>query len=60
MLRKNRRETDNHLHFPTILWKYGFNDKVELRVITNVSKTITNSDYELQIPVSLGFKTSFN
>ena len=52
-------ETDKHLHLPTILWKYGLNDKVELRIITEFSKTITNSEnkYELQ-PVSLGFKTA--
>lgn len=52
-------KTQKHLHLPTILWKYGINDKVELRVITEFSKTITNSEkiYELQ-PVSLGFKTA--
>lgn len=52
-------ETDKHLHLPTILWKYGLNDKVELRVITEFSKTITNTEniYQLQ-PISLGFKTA--
>lgn len=52
-------ETDKHLHLPTILWKFGLNDKVELRVITEFSKTITNSEniYQLQ-PISLGFKTA--
>ena len=51
-------KTDKHLHLPTILWKYGLNNKVELRIITEFSKTITNSEniYQLQ-PISLGFKT---
>lgn len=52
-------KTDQHFHLPTILWKYGLNDKVELRVITEFSRTVTNSTdtYELQ-PISLGFKTA--
>ena len=58
MFEKTNRE-NNHFHLPTILWKYGFNDKVELRVITefSLSTTPSSSDYELQ-PISLGFKTS--
>ncbi len=54
-----KQTENNHFHLPTILWKYGFNDKVELRVITefSLSTTPSSSVYELQ-PVSLGFKTS--
>lgn len=52
-------KTDKHFHMPSILWKYGLNDKVELRLITEFSKTISTSEnaYELQ-PISLGFKSA--
>ena len=36
MFEKTNKE-NNHFHLPTILWKYGFNDKVELRMITEFS-----------------------
>lgn len=51
--------TDKNFYLPTILWKYGLNNKVELRLITEFSKTITNSEknYNLQ-PITLGFKTA--
>ena len=42
MFEKTNRE-NNHFHLPTILWKYGFNDKVELRVITEFSLSTTPS-----------------
>jgi hypothetical protein len=56
-MKKPTKQTN--IYLPTILWKFGLNDKVELRVITEFSKTITNSEniYQLQ-PVSLGFKTA--
>jgi hypothetical protein len=44
---------------PTILWKYGINDKVEFRLITERTaiKTTTGNNRGLN-PITLGFKTT--
>lgn len=41
--------------FPTVLWKYGLNDKTELRLITEISAENLKFKFE---PVTLGFKTA--
>jgi len=44
---------------PTILWKYGINEKVEFRLITEVNTTKLNAETKTGIsPITVGFKTS--
>lgn len=44
--------------FPTVLTKYGVNDKFELRLITEISKNQNNNENKIGInPIKIGFKT---
>ncbi len=44
---------------PTVLWKYGINSKVELRLITeNLSYKIGNTRQTGIAPITIGFKTA--
>lgn len=51
--------TEQSYSMPTILWKYGINEKIELRLITELnsihSKTVQQTGLN---PVTIGFKTS--
>jgi Putative MetA-pathway of phenol degradation len=47
------------LSIPTSLWKYGINDKLEIRVVTEITTEKTNSGLFTGIsPITFGFKTA--
>jgi hypothetical protein len=52
---ENPEKGIRNFSYPTTLWKYGVNDKFELRLITE----ITNENMQRGLkPITLGFKTS--
>ncbi len=52
-------QNQKSFNFPSTLWKYGINEKLELRVITELfsEKIIGNTSTGI-LPVTIGFKTS--
>jgi hypothetical protein len=45
--------------YPSTLWKYGVNEKFELRLITEfVSEKVNKKTFKGILPITLGFKTS--
>ena len=52
-------QTQTSFNFPSTLWKYGVNEKFELRLITELvsvkTKANTNTGF---LPITIGFKTS--
>ncbi|MEN9963104.1 MAG: hypothetical protein RL582_199 [Bacteroidota bacterium] len=56
---ENIRSNQTSLSYPSTLWKYGINEKVELRVITEMVKDKNNGKEVTGImPITVGFKTS--
>ena len=49
----------NSYSFPTTLWKYGVNDKFELRLITELNSVKDNNFTSTGLsPITIGFKTN--
>ncbi len=47
------------INFPTALWKYGVNEKFELRLITETAYTKQNTETNIGLmPITVGFKSS--
>ena len=60
-LMENANSETRNFTYPSCLWKYGINDRVELRVITELSTTKDKSNNKSSsglMPVTIGFKTS--
>lgn len=52
-------QTESLFTFPSSLWKYGVNDKFELRIITElISRKIANVTQTGLMPITVGFKTA--
>lgn len=51
--------TDKTYNYPSTLWKYGLNEKLEFRLITELA-TIkkTNQSIKGLVPITIGFKTN--
>lgn len=58
-LYENANSSSSTLVYPSTLWKYGLNDKFELRLITELA-TVNESGNKTTglYPITLGFKTS--
>jgi hypothetical protein len=52
---ENSESSVRNLVFPTSLWKYGINEKLELRLITELTKENNTTGIK---PITVGFKTS--
>ena len=52
-------QSQKSYNYPSTLWKYGVNEKFELRLITELvsEKTNTNTNSGI-LPITIGFKTS--
>jgi Putative MetA-pathway of phenol degradation len=51
--------TDKTYNYPSTLWKYGLNEKLEFRLITElVSIKETNQSIKGLVPITIGFKTN--
>jgi hypothetical protein len=54
---------ESYLTYPSILWKYGINDKTEIRLITEFATQLITENNTKKIsagiqPITIGFKTS--
>ena len=56
---ENFENNHRHFNYPSMLWKYGVNEKLEVRLITELVslKSSMNSNSGL-LPVTIGFKTA--
>lgn len=56
---ENTNDLEKNYSYPSSLWKYGINEKVELRLITEfITQQSGNNVYNGLTPITLGFKAS--
>jgi len=56
---ENVNEREQAFSYPSVLWKYGVNDKFELRLISELNSVRQGSEvYEGMAPITIGFKTN--
>jgi Putative MetA-pathway of phenol degradation len=56
---ENINSSTKSYNYPSILWKYGLNERFELRLITEqVSQKIENKTVSGLMPITIGFKTN--
>ena len=56
---ENFDQNQKSYNYPSTLWKYGINEKFELRLITELVSEKTNGNTNTGLlPITIGFKTS--